>query len=203
MKALQTIHDGLKRMTALPRHEQDWVTAELRALASPQNANAMAKLWKSLLPDGKPASVFLSHNSKDKPFARSVYRYLSDRGLKVWIDEAELNAGDSLAEALAKAVFEVDCVVAIISTASVKSNWVKKELAWAMNREIKGRRVRVIPIKKDDASIPKVLSDKLYLDFSTTYRRTKNMPVLLSGILEQTARPARHASLARLRLASR
>ena len=86
------------------------------------------KSCSSLKPRKKPISVFLSHNSKDKPFVRRVYRYLSDCGLKVWIDEAELDAGDSLVEALAEAVFRVDCVVAIISEASVTSNWVKKEL---------------------------------------------------------------------------
>ena len=123
----------------------------------------------------------------DKPFVRGIYRYLSKSGLRVWIDEAELNAGDSLIEALADAVFRVDCIVAVISEASVSSKWVKKELAWAMSREIKGRRIRVIPVKKDDVSIPKTLSDKLYLDFSSAYKRTKNKAVLLASILNQTA----------------
>jgi hypothetical protein len=138
----------------------------------------------------RPVSVFLSHNSKDKPFVRAIYRYLSNRGLRVWIDEAELNAGDSLIEALANAVFRVDCVVAVVSKASVSSKWVKKELAWAMTREIKGRRVLVIPIKKDDTDIPNTLADKVYLDFSTDHKRTKNKPVLFSSILQQTSRSA-------------
>jgi len=104
----------------------------------------------------------------------------------VWIDEAELNAGDSLVYALANAVFGVDCVVAIISKASASSNWVRRELAWAMNREIKGKRVRVIPIRRDDVAIPKMLSDKLYLDFSIPHKWSRNRPILLSSILHQT-----------------
>lgn len=191
MKTLRKIRDGLKLLTSLPRHEQDWVTAELRASASPQNADAASKMLHSLKPSKKSISVFLSHNSKDKPFVRQIYRYLSDRGLEVWIDEAKLDGGDSLVEALAEAVFKVDFVVAVISEASITSNWVKKELAWIMNREIKGRRVRVIPIKKDAARIPKVLSDKLYLDFSTPYKRTRNKPILLSSILNQKEKATR------------
>jgi hypothetical protein len=70
----------------------------------------------------------------------------------------------------------------------VTSRWVKKELAWAMAREIQGRKVRVIPIIKDESKVPKPLSDKLWLDFSSAYLRQKNRPVLVTSILAQTAR---------------
>lgn len=180
------IKSGLAKWNALTRSDKDWVAAKLRGSASPQNAKAASRLLKSLRPTSRPVSVFLSHNSKDKPLARAIYRYLSDSGLRVWIDEAELNAGDSLVEALATAIFRVDCVVAILSKASVSSNWVKKELAWAMNKEINGKRIRVIPIKRDGASLPKILSDKFYLDFSKPHKRLKNKPILVASICERT-----------------
>ena len=37
--------------------------------------------------------VFLSHNSKDKPAVRELARRLSDRGIRVWLDEDQLIPG--------------------------------------------------------------------------------------------------------------
>jgi|ERR1035441_1559333 hypothetical protein len=188
MKTYLKLHAGLKALTELSGHEKSWVANKLRGSVLPQEAAVATKLLQSIEPRKRAVSVFLSHNSSDKPFVRGIYRYLCGSGMKVWIDEAELNAGDSLIEALADAVFRVDCVVAVISKTSVASRWVKKELAWAMTREIRGRRVRVIPIIKDEARVPKPLSDKLWLDFSSAYLRRKHRPMLVTSILAQTAR---------------
>jgi hypothetical protein len=43
-------------------------------------------------------SVFLSHNEKDKPFVKKLARDLDSHGVKYWLDEAEINVGDSLIE---------------------------------------------------------------------------------------------------------
>jgi len=190
MNTYRAIHDGLNRFSNLIRRDQDWVRARLLSSVLPQEAVAASRVFASVAPRRRPVSVFLSHNSADKPFVRGVYRYLSKMGLRVWLDEAELDAGDSLIQALADAVFRVDCVVAVVSSSSVSSKWVKKELAWAMTREIKGRRVRVIPIKKDETDLPRTIADKIYLDFSTPYRRSKNRDTLLATILNQRAKRA-------------
>ena len=42
------------------------------------------------------ASIFLSHNYRDKPFVRTLAQDLSAMGVRVWLDEAELKVGDSL-----------------------------------------------------------------------------------------------------------
>ncbi len=174
-------------LAGLPGHDKSWVVKKFRGSVLPEEAVALTKLFQATIARRKrPVSVFLSHNSQDKPLARAIYRDLGRAGMRVWLDEAELNAGDSLIDALAAAVFRVDCVVALISKASVASRWVKKELAWAMTREIKGRRVRVIPVLKDGAKVPPSLSDKLWLDFSSPYLRRKYRPALVTSILAQT-----------------
>ena len=40
--------------------------------------------------------VFISHSSLDKPFVRRLTRRLEKEGFRVWLDERELVAGDSL-----------------------------------------------------------------------------------------------------------
>ena len=112
------------------------------------------------------SSVFLSHNSKDKPFVRKLAGQLTSDGVLVWLDEAELNIGDSLIEKIADGIEKMVYVAAIISTNSIKSRWVQKEISLAMSKEIAGRRVTVLPILIEKCRLPAELADKLYADFT-------------------------------------
>jgi hypothetical protein len=111
-------------------------------------------------------SVFLSHSSKDKAFTRKLAERLRELGVRVWIDEAEINIGDSLQSKIAEAIEETDFVAAVISHNSVQSSWVQRELQMAMSRELEDRSVRVLPILIEPCELPSFLRDKLYADFS-------------------------------------
>ncbi|TGL45675.1 toll/interleukin-1 receptor domain-containing protein [Leptospira meyeri] len=112
------------------------------------------------------SSVFLSHNSIDKPFVRTLAERLSNDGILVWLDEAEINIGDSLIERISSGIEEMDFVAAIISQNSITSPWVQKEISLAMNKEIKGKKVAVLPILIDNSKLPASIADKLYADFT-------------------------------------
>lgn len=122
------------------------------------------------------ASIFLSHSHKDKYYARRLGKYLSNRGIKVWIDEAELDIGESLTEKIAAAIDEVDFVGVILTKNSVASNWVKKEVSLAMTREINHKKVIILPILHGSCEVPKSLKDKIYADLrnpnSENYRNS-------------------------------
>ena len=111
-------------------------------------------------------SVFLSHSSKDKFFARKLAETLGNNGVDVWIDEAELRIGDSLIGKISAAIEKADYVAAILSPRSIRSNWVQTELRLAMTQEIEGRRIKVLPILMEPCEIPAFLQDKIYADFS-------------------------------------
>jgi hypothetical protein len=112
------------------------------------------------------SSVFLSHNSRDKPWVRELAKRLTQDGVVVWLDEAELNIGDSLIDKISAAIDEMKFVAAVISRHSVQSVWVQKELSLAMSKEIKGRRVTVLPLLIERCDLPVALRDKLYADFT-------------------------------------
>jgi hypothetical protein len=78
------------------------------------------------------AYVFLSHSHADKPFAKQLVADLRNAGHSVWIDEAEINIGDSLIAKIRTGLDQVDFVCAILSKASANSPWVEKELARRM-----------------------------------------------------------------------
>lgn len=125
------------------------------------------------------SNIFLSHSHADKPFARKLANDLMAFGHKVWIDEAELNIGDSLIEKITTGLFEVDYVAAILSGHSIESSWVKKELNIAITRGINEKRVFVLPILIEKVKIPNFLTDMVYGDFINRRLYKKKFDLLL------------------------
>jgi hypothetical protein len=112
---------------------------------------------------GSQASIFISYSHEDKDLARALAAALDARGLRVWIDEGELKVGDSLIERIATAIAEIDFFLALVSEASRKSNWCRKELALAVTGELGREGVRVLPVRVAGAEMPDALADVLYL----------------------------------------
>ncbi|MGP1665362.1 MAG: toll/interleukin-1 receptor domain-containing protein [Rhodanobacter sp.] len=111
-------------------------------------------------------SVFLSHSAKDKAFTRNLAVRLTEVGVLVWMDEAEINIGDSLLAKISTAIETADFIAVVISHNSVQSSWVQSELKMAMSRELADKKVRVLPIVIEPCELPTFLRDKLYADFS-------------------------------------
>lgn len=128
------------------------------------------------------SKVFLSHTKKDKPFVRKLAADLRSYGHIVWIDEAEINIGDSLIGKIRDGLDMVDYVAAIISKGSLESEWVKKELEIASNREIKEKRVVVLPILVEHVDLPGFLEGKFYGDFSEKDEYEEKLQLLLRSL---------------------
>ena len=111
------------------------------------------------------SSVFLCHSSKDKPFVRSLASRLTAKGIKVWLDEAEINIGDSLSEKIGSAINEMSFFVIILSNNSISSQWVKRELQATVQKELAEKRVVILPLMLHKVDIPTFLRDKKYADF--------------------------------------
>jgi hypothetical protein len=116
-------------------------------------------------------SLFLSHCHADKKFVRKLAKDLHDRNVYIWIDEAEIKLGDSLLQKISDGINRVDYVGVVLSQASVRSKWVQKEVEIAMNQEIEGRRLKVLPILIEDCEMPPFIAGKLYADFRKGYSR--------------------------------
>jgi predicted nucleotide-binding protein len=111
------------------------------------------------------ASVFISHSHAEKLFARRIAADIAKSVHHVWIDEAEILIGDSLIEKIGEALEAVDYVLAILSSHSIGSKWVRQDLDIAIDREINGRKVVVLPALIEDVELPIFLRGKLYADF--------------------------------------
>jgi hypothetical protein len=113
--------------------------------------------------------IFLSHSHADKAFARKLAKDLIDAGARVWIDEAELQIGDSLIEKIREGIDNMEYLAVILSPESVHSRWVQKEVDIAMNLQIQGRGIKVLPLMYRYCEMPGFLLGMFYGDFTNPH----------------------------------
>jgi TIR domain len=113
----------------------------------------------------KAKSAFICHSSSDKEQARRISSGLSLRGIRVWLDEAEIRIGDSLIEKIEKGILNSNNLIAVLSPSSVESRWCQEELRMALSMQINGAPIRVLPAIVEDCDVPGFLKEKVYADF--------------------------------------
>src|SRR5205807_6456866 len=106
-----------------------------------------------------PDTVFISYNKADKVNALDIATFITIEDIKVWYDEWEISAGDSIVDKINSGLTECSHFLIVWSNNAAKSNWVRKELAAALARGIKSGVPKVIPIIVDETSLPPLLSD--------------------------------------------
>lgn len=129
-----------------------------------------------------PASIFLSHNHADKPFVRRLAADLQNQGIPYWLDEAEIKVGESLIEKIRAGIDKVEFVAVVLSPNSVASPWVQREVDVAMNQEISGRRVKVLPLMYSACELPGFLLGKRYADFTDDSRYPSALEDLVRSV---------------------
>ena len=75
--------------------------------------------------------VFLSHSHRDKRVARRLVRRFTAYGIKIWIDESDLQFGASLTEDIRQHIETADVLLVIASQTSAESEWVGLEVDYA------------------------------------------------------------------------
>lgn len=111
--------------------------------------------------DGRPG-VFISYSHHDQEFVLALVAALKTQGVRVWIDQLELDIGDSLIGRLTEAIVEEDFVVAVVSEHSVDSGWCQKEVALAVTEGINNKQVKVLPVRLGDVEMPAALRDLVW-----------------------------------------
>ena len=90
--------------------------------------------------------IFLSHNSRHKPLIREIKHYLPEH-INLWIDEKDLLIGDDIGTTIKDAIeTNTDFVIIFIDTYAIRSQWVLKELDWAIDHEKEIGRTFLLPV---------------------------------------------------------
>jgi hypothetical protein len=125
------------------------------------------------------SSVFISHTHADKPFVRRIGADLAALGARVWIDDAELNIGDSLMGRISVAIDEMQFLAVVLSPDAVASTWVQQELEQAMSSQLAEKNVKILPLLYRACQIPGFLQG----NYMQTSRKHTSMTNPWHGLL--------------------
>lgn len=126
--------------------------------------------------------IFISYSHADSDFVDRLATQLVSHAVSVWVDRWEISVGDSLIDRVEDAIGGASALLVVLSTASVASNWVKKEVNAGLVRELEEKQVVVLPVLIEDCKVPMFLREKFFADFRTSFDHG------LQRILESVAR---------------
>jgi len=94
--------------------------------------------------------VFISYAHEDREIAKRLVRQLEGAGLEVW-DDSSILPGDNWAEKVSQALKESQAMVVLVSVAALDSEWVRREIEFALGtKEYRGRLIPVFVGRRDD-----------------------------------------------------
>jgi hypothetical protein len=105
------------------------------------------------------ARVFISHATRDSDWARRLVDQLTAAGLHAWDSSTDLLPGSDFSREVSRALDRADLLVVLISPAAVKSDWVRREIQYALGTEkFQDRLIPVLvePTAKED--VPWILN---------------------------------------------
>lgn len=127
--------------------------------------------------------IFISHASEDKDvIVRPLAEQLRQRGLRVWMDEAEIKLGDSLRRSIDSGLSKSRYGLVVLSPDFLRKEWPQKELDGLVAREDGAEKV-ILPVwhnvtRAEVVSFSPPLADKLAVLTS------KGLPHVVNEILK-------------------
>jgi hypothetical protein len=104
--------------------------------------------------------AFVSYSRKDSEFALRLVRDLTASGVRVWLDQANIGAGQRWDRTIEVALTGCDRVLVILSSAAVESESVMDEISFAIEK-----RKEIIPVLYQDCAVPFRLRRFQNIDF--------------------------------------
>ena len=108
--------------------------------------------------------VFISYANQDRSVAARIQQKLESSHLRTWLFHRELAAGDSVSSALQNSTRAADFVIVLLSRNSVRSHWMREELASGLHADLAARDVTILPVRIDDSQVPDALATYMWFD---------------------------------------
>lgn len=131
--------------------------------------------------------VFISHASADLPAATKLAGLLRKEGLKPWLDEENLVAGEPWDAAIYAALAHCAACAVLIGQGAT-GPWQNMEMRAAIRKQVQGGASRVIPVLLPDAArpdrspLPDFLADQTWIEFHGTIDDRRALRRLIAGI---------------------
>ena len=108
-------------------------------------------------PQDFPYDVFLSHNHADKPRVRRLGERLKAAGVRVWLDEWVIQAGDIITLKVDEGLEQSRVPLLCLSPAALATGWVALERSTAVHRDPANAGRRFIPLLLGDCALPAIV----------------------------------------------
>lgn len=118
----------------------------------------------------KKFDLFISYTHKQQQLVRTIASRLQRNQVAVWFDAWEMQPGDYLRERISSGIEQCRCMLVVMSSDALDSNWVKYELNCGFTSEIERMGLRVIVALAPEMTperLPIDLRAKVYLDLRT------------------------------------
>ncbi|MCY3730218.1 MAG: toll/interleukin-1 receptor domain-containing protein [Rhodospirillaceae bacterium] len=117
-----------------------------------------------------PREVFLSHSSADRAFTTSVADVLRRHGVPVWYSDEDILGAQQWHDEIGAALRRCDWLVLVLSTSSVASTWVKRELVFSLQQDrFDGKIVPILYSSCDHAELSWTLASFQMVDFQNDF----------------------------------
>jgi uncharacterized protein YegP (UPF0339 family) len=97
-------------------------------------------------------TCFISYSAKDTAFAEKLYQFLSKNGVSTWFAPKDLEFGAKTRVALDEAISTRDRLIVVLSTNSIASHWVEKEVESAFEQERQTDNLVLLPVALDNSA---------------------------------------------------
>lgn len=114
-------------------------------------------------------NIFLSHNCKDKPIVGQIAIRLKEiyGEESVFYDSWSIQPGEGIIDKMNEGLLKADFFFFFISKNSLASSMVKLEWQNALMMKTQDHKLKFIPVRLDESSVPAILKQTLYIDFYT------------------------------------
>ena len=113
----------------------------------------------------KKYDVFICNSRRDKDVAEKILARLIERNITVFNDADGIYADENFASVLTESISNSRCLLYLHSEYSIQSNWVKKELEFAINKGLEVIAVNISGFRLDDSFIRNLLGEGYWLEY--------------------------------------
>ncbi len=114
-------------------------------------------------------TVFISYSHRDHAFVDRLSLELLNHNIKLWRDEYQMSAGDSLTDRIRDAIDRASFLCVAVSESSVASEWVRREIEAGLLRTSAEVGLTIIPLLLEECELPEQLQDHIAIDFRESF----------------------------------
>jgi DNA-binding NtrC family response regulator len=121
-------------------------------------------------------SIYVLYANEDRPWAQQLATTLREADLPVWFAEDEIRIGESIPDVTSRAIESARVFLVVLSEKAAASNWFAHQLSGSLHQVLTDRTRRVMPVLREECTIPASLKDRRSLDL-TNYEASVGMLV--------------------------